>query len=309
MKRIVAIFLLLTLGGTISNAQTVNRITPVETACGAIIESEYFTQYDQHVYTVALEPGDRLEVSVVHVGNQLASGIYVADPTNLSVVSSGGVRSLPIEPQPFVNTGVVSARGIYSVYIRNYNSTNNSQGNIWASNPLTGGTGIYTISFRCVSRDGTFIEPGDAVVVPPNADTTTDNNGQTPSVFTGFGFPGLPPVDFSSAFRSSLPLGTDIVAEIPIGGDAILGYTFDGMAGQSLQLNFGRNSGNLNLGLVVLSANNEVAFQTSLINNNSLTTNFSLPSTGQYTIGIFRIELVPIDNPQPTNFRLNGILG
>lgn len=42
---------------------------------------------------------------------------------------------------------------------------------------------------------------------------------------------------------------------------------------------------------------------------NLLVTNFTLPSTGQYTIGVFRIDLVPVENPQPTQFRLSGTLG
>lgn len=46
----------------------------------------------------------------------------------------------------------------------------------------------------------------------------------------------------------------------------------------------------MNLGLVVLSANNEVLFQANLVTAVSLTTQFTLPAAGQYTIGVFRIS-------------------
>lgn len=45
----------------------------------------------------------------------------------------------------------------------------------------------------------------------------------------------------------------------------ILGFTAEVEAGDVLSLDYERVSGNMNLGLVVLSANNEVFFQASLV--------------------------------------------
>jgi hypothetical protein len=87
-----------------------------------------------------------------------------------------------------------------------------------------------------------------------------------------------------------------------------LGLTFDGNVGDTFALDFSKLSGNLNLGLVVLSANNEVVFQASLVTSDSLSTRLALPSAGQYTIGVFRIDLLPPANPEATAFQITGTL-
>jgi hypothetical protein len=48
----------------------------------------------------------------------------------------------------------------------------------------------------------------------------------------------------------------------------------------------------MNLGLVVLSAENEVFFQASLVTSESLSTTFTLPTAGAYPIGVLHINLV-----------------
>ena len=58
----------------------------------------------------------------------------------------------------------------------------------------------------------------------------------------------------------------------------------------------------------VLSANNEVVFQASLVTSESLSTRLTLPSAGQYTIGVFRIDLLPPASPEATAFQITGTL-
>lgn len=82
----------------------------------------------------------------------------------------------------------------------------------------------------------------------------------------------------------------------------ILGFTLDATAGDTLDLSYTRVTGNMNLGLVVLLAENEVFFQASLFTSESLSTTFTLPTAGEYTIGIFRISLVEPDMVEPTVF-------
>ncbi len=62
----------------------------------------------------------------------------------------------------------------------------------------------------------------------------------------------------------------------------------------------------MNLWLVVLSENNEVFFQASLVTSELLSTTFTLPDVGAYTIGVFRISLVEPDDVEPTVFQLRG---
>ncbi|MEZ4860436.1 MAG: hypothetical protein R3C14_03990 [Caldilineaceae bacterium] len=63
----------------------------------------------------------------------------------------------------------------------------------------------------------------------------------------------------------------------------------------------------MNLGLVVLPADNEV-FSRPLVTSKSLSTRFTLPAAGQYTIGVFRISLVEPDEVAPTVFQSKGSL-
>lgn len=83
-----------------------------------------------------------------------------------------------------------------------------------------------------------------------------------------------------------------------------LAIGLDAAAGDTLDLNYTRVSGNMNLGLVVLSENNEVFFQASLVTSEALSTQFTLPEAGQYTIGVFRISLVEPAAVEPTVFQL-----
>lgn len=123
--------------------------------------------------------------------------------------------------------------------------------------------------------------------------------------FTGIGFLGLAPVDFSAVAKVSLLLDTVMTGVIPTGNE-ILGFTLDAEVGDTLDLSYTRVSGNMNLGLVVLSANNEVFFQASLVTSEALSTRFTLPAAGQSTIGVFRISLVEPAAVEPTVFQLKG---
>ncbi len=91
---------------------------------------------------------------------------------------------------------------------------------------------------------------------------------------------------------------------IVLRSNEILGFTLNATAGDTLDLSYTRVSGNMNLGLVMLSENNEVFFQASLVTTASRSTTFTLPTAGVYTIGLFRISLVEPDEMEPTVFQL-----
>ena len=62
----------------------------------------------------------------------------------------------------------------------------------------------------------------------------------------------------------------------------------------------------MNLGLVALSEN--IFFQASLVTSESLSTTFTRPEAGEYTISVFRISLVEPEEVEPTVFQLQGRL-
>jgi len=64
----------------------------------------------------------------------------------------------------------------------------------------------------------------------------------------------------------------------------------------------------MNPGPVVLSEKNEVFFQASLVTTESLSTRFTLPAAGQYTIGVFRLSLVEPVQVELTVFQLKGTI-
>ncbi len=76
----------------------------------------------------------------------------------------------------------------------------------------------------------------------------------------------------------------------------------------------------MNLGLVVLSENNEVFFQASLVTSASLSTTSTLPTAGTYNSDLFRISLVEPgltqraalrqqdEEGEPTVFQIRGSL-
>jgi hypothetical protein len=98
-----------------------------------------------------------------------------------------------------------------------------------------------------------------------------------------------------------------MIGVIPL-DNQILGFTLDAAAGDTLDLSYTRVSGNMNLGLVVLSESNEVFFQASAVTSEALSTRFTLPTAGKYTIGVFRISLVEPAKVEPTVFQVQGEL-
>lgn len=130
---------------------------------------------------------------------------------------------------------------------------------------------------------------------------------ENPPAFTGVGFPGLAPVDMSVVARGPLSMEAATYGVSPL-DNQIYGFVVDAGAGDTLALSYTRSSGNINLGLVVLSENNEVFFQASLVISESLSTRFTLPEAGEYTIGIFRISLVEPAQAEPTLFQIKGVL-
>lgn len=278
------------------------EVDPIQVNCGNIIEGNFESNFEVHNYTLELNAGDQFQASVTPFGDRLRTATLLVGPTQLIVAISdtngnfgddGLYRRLEVEPTPTVNSGVLDARGKYQIEINNFSWNYGLRD--------SGGIGVYTLFIGCTLRDGTVINPGDA----PSTTPPQNNSNNNTSSFSGTGFPGLAPVDFSNVAK--VPVSVGVGAVTPNGGE-ILGFTLDASAGDTLALTFTRLSGNLNLGLVVLSADNRVVFQASLVTSSELTTKFTLPSTGQYTIGVFRIDLLPPTAPEATAFQVTATL-
>jgi hypothetical protein len=259
--------------------------------CGNIIEDEFPESNTDFEYEIELQAGDQLTVEVVRVGDLLDSTLNLIAPNGARIITPANTRM--DSDAPAFTTGALSAGGLYTVR--------------HSSGGLANDFGTYTIYFSCILRDGTAIDAGDALELPAETSNSASDAVEASTVGTipAFGFPGLVPVDFSNGVIVPLQLEALNSGSISPGFEGIFGYSFSGSENETVTLEFTRQSGNLNLGLVVLHANNKVAFQTSLLNSNSLTTEFALPVDGDYTIGVFRIDLLPVAAPENTMFTIS----
>lgn len=152
--------------------------------------------------------------------------------------------------------------------------------------------GAFTIYLGCTLRDGTVINPGDSAG----------------GAFEGVGFPGLPSMDFTGGVTVPFMLDAPNAGGINPGFDSVFGFTLDASAGDRFDLTFMRTSGNLNLGLAVLAPDNTVVYQASLVNAERMNTLFTFPVAGQYTIGVWKMDIAAPTAPENTSFQLTGTL-
>jgi len=282
--------------------------------CGQIIEREFTANAQEHIYLLPMAPRESFEVSVKPFGDYLKTVLIFYGPSGIMMGYTDDENSplawADVKADPSLASGTLSATGKYRIRVTN--TAVSSDRLVSDKTSAFGGIGLYTLSIGCTNSDGGKIPPSanplpTATLAPVATQTPHSALLENSSTFTGTGFPGLPSVDFTNALTLPLPLGDSVIGVMPL-DEQILGFTFDAEAGDTLDLTYTRSSGNMNLGLVVLSENNEVFFQASLVTSESLSTRFTLPKAGQYTIGIFRISLVEPAKAEPTLFQIKGVL-
>lgn len=245
--------------------------------CGDVLEAELTTVAPRHNYTIELVPGDTITANAKSLAPDLTLGLSLFSPSGAAV--TGGTKRAEVEW-----SALVGATGTYTITVGGH----------------MGAVGIYTLSISCVLQNGTVIEIGGGTVPPTLA--------PNPIAPPAFGFPGLAPVDFANAVKLPLIPATRMTGAITPTGGEIFGFQTEGNAGDVFDLNVTRISGNLNLGVVMLSADNKVVAYGGLISGDTFSTRITLPSVGQYTIGVFRIDLLPPSDPQATAFQVAGTL-
>jgi len=305
MKKLrFAVTVLLCVGSLIFTSLTQVHAQSTATAvnCGDVIEGEFTKNIEGFSYTIDLAPGDSVVINGSQIGDKLKYAVGLFSPTGLEI---GRSKDGYVSKSPSVESGILSGRGMY--LIRVANSYLGSDGDVSTNLSYTGGTGVYSLAISCKLKGGKFIGPSGATEstdeTAPNTSVVTNTQPST-LPFSGNGFPGLAPVDFSNVTK--IPLVTSQSVTFSPTGSDVFGLTVDAKAGDKFSLNYTRLSGNVNLGLAVLSASNEVIFQASLVTSDMLTTTFTFPTAGTYTIGLFRVNLVTVANPQPTQIVING---
>lgn len=278
-----------------------NPIMPVQAQdisvhCGDSIEGEFAEPKQQSIYAIEVSPGDILRISGKALGEVMTFTILILDPSDLVVAVSH------TENAPTVDSGVLAARGSYSIMVSNTQWIGGIIGSTLNPYTLAGNTGlgVFALHIGCVLHDGTVIEPEEGAF--------EGNQPAEPVAFSGFGFPGLDPVDFSTGIMIPFTFGAPNIGSITPGFEGVFGSTFSANAGDMLDLSFIKTSGNLNLGLTLLYDESTIVFQASLVTSESLQTRLALPESGQYTIGVYRIDLLPPGSPETTSFEIQGTL-
>lgn len=292
---------------TISMAQS-----SVEVHCGDIIEAELTASTRSHSYKLQVSAGTELNMGVTPIGASLNPIIFLIDQgDNLIAV----VNSKSAGESEAVSNFVVSSSNPEIVVIGNDSGNTSTFYYLYEARDVSGylGTtlGLYQLSIGCKDRQGNVINPGDNLIPPtPQPADNGENNNNPPinAPFSGFGFPGLAPVDFTNGVTIPLQVNALNIGSILTGFEGIFGFSFSAEAGQAMSLDFTRTAGNLNLGIVLLSADNQVAFQASLVTSTTLSTDLVIPVSGEYTLGVFRIDLIPPSAPENAAFTLTTTL-
>lgn len=282
--------------------------------CGDIIEDQFTDNEQGILYTMDLDAGDALQLSATSFGPSLEYVIAVFDP-GLNLVAYN--RSA--ENAPILNTDPLAATGPHIVALFNgyafspYSLVNGSSrgGNIVHGS----GVGTYILNIGCTLRDGTAIAPGEvpAAGETAGAEETSSpglfgGSSSAPAAFTGYGFPGLPAVDFTNGTIAALTPGTPGFGALTPGGGEVVVFTVDAAANDVLDLAVTRLSGNLNLGLSVVINENQALYLGSLVLEAMSSARLTLPQTGTYSVGVFQLDLLPPADPQATAFQVNATL-
>lgn len=278
-----------------------NRPTAVPLECGAIVEGELTADDPGTEYILMMGAGTQITLIVEPLGDGFNPFLVLLDSGRSQVFqqnfTNGGIA------EEIIDYTISSSNSILQVYGAERNSTSYNYSRV--PNSAVGVYyGAYEISLDCTLRDGTRIPAGstiDSVAPPANSAPVA-----VAPAFSGFGFPGLAPIDFSNVARLPIPAGIPMSGAVTANGSEILGYLFEANAGDTVEIAFKRLSGNLNLGLVVINANSDVIFQSSLVTTQSLTTQFTIPESGEYTAGILRIDLLPPASPEATAFQVSA---
>ncbi len=273
------------------NAQSARSLN-----CGDIIEGELTPNDSMHEYTINVQAGTTIDIIVEPIGNAF-------NPYLLFYDSGGGEFALANANK----AGVAEQLLDYQI------SSTNSKLSVYGAFPNSEGRyasageyfGAYIASLGCTLRDGTVINAGDAA--PPAVSNLTSPSSLA-SVFSGTGFPGLAPVDFTNGITIPFTAGVPNTGSVSSGFEGVFGFTLDVNAGETYAFDFSKISGNLNLGIAILSPDNKIVFYGGMIASSRLATDVLFPSAGQYTIGVFRVDLLPPDTLEATAFQVTATL-
>jgi len=250
--------------------------------CGDIIEVETTPELPRAEYQVQVSAGTVLNVLAEPIGQTIDVDASLYDSGGTFILGANATMTGQSERLDVVVSSSnpelsVSGTDSYDTGSRDYGGR---------------AYGAFTIYLGCILPDGAPVAPGSG----------------TSGAFSGVGFPGLAAVDFNNGITLPFMLDTPNAGAISPGFDAVFGFTLDARAGDKLDLTSVRSSGNLSLGIAVVTPDNQLIYRSALITAERLNALLTLPVDGQYIIGVWQLDVAAPFTPENTAFQLTGTL-
>jgi hypothetical protein len=251
-------------------------------SCGASVTSEFTESYQYITYAISLQPGDTIAVAanrsydyLEFVGNS-SSGIFAPSGSHVGVFSGrdGVTRA---------SSGVLGERGNYLIRFRNLEAY-----------------GEFQFVVTCTRQGELYDE-----TQPPTQPTNFPQPTPIAIDFSGVGFVGLGPIDFSNVALVPLILDLPLTASIAPQETSVFGLSFTANAGDILDISAQRSVGDLGVGFVIFAKPNTLVFIAGPVSASTFSTQVTLPQTGEYVIGLFRMGELP-PGAQATAFQITA---
>ncbi len=94
-----------------------------DVVCGEVVKGEFAQNAEEKIYTIQMQPGDKLTVSFSSPGESLRAYLALYGPSNLLVAESSEgtdfVGTRLVSKSPKFSSGTLAARGSYKIYLLN----------------------------------------------------------------------------------------------------------------------------------------------------------------------------------------------
>lgn len=254
----LTLLLIMSVGGTYAQQQI---------ECGDIVEGIHSESGQSFEYSIQLGVEYQLSLDILGAGDYLRQKVWLFSPNGEEFTTS----NYNYVSNPSIITNRLPIGDKWGITVRS------SGGN-------ANGIGGFTLLVSCTLPDGTVINAGDNFESIPSE----SNPLQFVPTFSGFGFPGVPPVDFSEAVELTIAVGEP--KEVGVRDDIEV-YTYAAAAGETRTLTISRASGDISIGVAVINRDtNEILFVGGMPSSLDLTTTLQFPSDGTYAVGLFRFD-------------------
>jgi hypothetical protein len=250
-------------------------------ACGSIVDNEFLPNEAYHNYYFNLNTGDQTSITA-----KSSAGAYQNLKLDVALVAPNYNVIQDFEFHNYwewddttreVVTAPLPVGGTYHLVLKGATETGSR----------------YTLSIGCTLADGTVVAPGDVMPVTVGAASPPPTVAPA-TTFSGYGFPGVSPRDFTKTLDIPIALGQSFNGALGSSGDEVFAYTYQATAGAPATLTLHRISGDLSLGVAVISKkDSSILLLAGMPASGSLSATLDFPNDGSYVIGVFRLDLAP----------------